>query len=140
MSFGHGIRTTNTERETVIIKACSLEGHTKLALPSLYCHCWWLLTLIPHYGQNCTSPQKTSLPMTCSELEGVFFTPVKETIHPPPCLIASMSLQLFYQMENQDSKISNNTLHQRDPQKSKECVFLGWTEDKRESSVFWKSL
>lgn len=56
-----------------------------------------------------------------------------------PNLVASKSLQLFYQMENQDRKIANNTLQQKDPQKSKDYVFLGWMEDKRRGSMFWKT-
>lgn len=74
-----------------------------------------------------------------SELEGVFFTPVKGIIHPLSVPLASMSLKLFYQMENQESKIPNSMLHQRAPQKSKECVYLVQVEDKREGSVFWKT-
>lgn len=137
MSFVHGIRPT-TDKEIVLPAACSLERHSQSGLAYLFCHCWWLLRISSHCGQNGTSLKKTSLPMT-SELEGVFFTPVKGIIHPLSVPLASMSLKLFYQMENQESKIPNSMLHQRAPQKSKECVYLVQVEDKREGSVFWKT-
>lgn len=87
----------------------------------------------PFCGQNWASLKKKSLPMTCGEVEGGFFMPIKEVIPLPPCLVAWMPLQLFCPMENQKSKISTNTLRQ---QKSKECVFLVRMEDKREGSMF----
>lgn len=136
MHFGHGIRPA-AEGESVIMKARSLEGHTQ-SRPYLFCHCWLLLIIILHCGQSCSSLKKICH-MTCGKLGGVFFTPVKEVLCPPPCPVASMSLWLFSQMESQDSKISNNTLDQRDPQKSKECVFPGWMKDKREGSMFQKT-
>lgn len=61
--------------------------------------------------------------MTCSELECVFFTPVKEIILPPPCLIASMSLQLFYQMEKAgEQNIQQHTASERPSEIKRMCV------------------
>lgn len=111
-------------------------AHTKSALPILP-----LLVVADNYFALWAELLFTEKDMSYDfgKLGGVFFTPVKEVLCPPPCPVASMSLQLFSQMESQDSKISNNTLDQRDPQKSKECVFPGWMKDKREGSMFQKT-
>lgn len=69
----------------------------------------------------------------------MYFLTHKVNYEPPPCLIASTPLQLFYKMENQDSKMFNHTLHQREPRKSEECVFLVRRADRREGSTFWKT-
>lgn len=138
MSFGHGIRPTS-ERETAVIWHRALEGTQSWpSLPyfAIADGCW-------RYALLWAELDVTEKEVTSYDLWWVrgwhFFMSVEEVIHPPPCLIASRPLQLLHPMGNQKSKISTNTPWQRDPQKSKECVFWVRMEDKREGSTFWKT-
>lgn len=136
MSFGHGIRPTS-ERETAVIWHRALEctqSWPSLPYFAIADGCW-------RYALLWAELDVTEKEVTSYDLWWVrgwhFFMSVEEVIHPPPCLIASRPLQLLHPMGNQKSKISTNTPWQRDPQKSKECVF--WVRMESETFIWLHS-